>query len=191
VLYFSVRKQHACYVCQYCLFNTGWCKQKFIQSDNQKSVRYLGYGGKLACSILSNLCFMHRFTESTGNLKWHNMTSQFIQITDYYVWIVCHTCNVYSIFVAALTSWTPLGWDGQAAVFYRCGFSFFFFLSFFLPYSQRSQIGCVSCFWTWCGLSANLECRSEMCFTRLAENTGRKNSPSVHHRTTLSGYLCN
>jgi len=25
-----------------------------------------------------------------------------------------------------------------------------------------------------CGLSANLECRSEMCCTRLAENTGRK-----------------
>jgi len=30
----------------------------------------------------------------------------------------------------------------------------------------------------WCGLSANLECRSEMCCTRLAEYTGR---------TTLSG----
>jgi len=27
---------------------------------------------------------------------------------------------------------------------------------------------------TWCGLSANLECRSEMCCTWLAENTGRK-----------------
>jgi len=24
---------------------------------------------------------------------------------------------------------------------------------------------------------------------RLAENTGRKKSPSVHHRTTLSGYI--
>jgi len=27
----------------------------------------------------------------------------------------------------------------------------------------------------WCGLSANLECMSEMCCTRLAQNTGRKN----------------
>ena len=27
-----------------------------------------------------------------------------------------------------------------------------------------------------------------MC-TRLAENTGRKNLPSVHHRKTLSGYI--
>jgi len=37
-------------------------------------------------------------------------------------------------------------------------------------------------------LSANLECMSEMCCTRLAGNTGRKNrqnSPSWHHRTTL------
>jgi len=29
----------------------------------------------------------------------------------------------------------------------------------------------------------------EMCFTRLARNTGRKKSPSAHHRTTLSGYI--
>jgi len=43
------------------------------------------------------------------------------------------------------------------------------------------------------GLSANLRCRSETCYTRLAENTGRKKgakkSPSGHHRTTLSGYI--
>jgi len=48
-------------------------------------------------------------------------------------------------------------------------------------------------FRTWCGLSVNLECRSEMCCTRLAENTGCKNcakkSPSAHHRTTLSSYM--
>jgi len=28
-----------------------------------------------------------------------------------------------------------------------------------------------------------------MCCTRPAENTGRKNLPSAHHRTTLSGYV--
>jgi len=28
-----------------------------------------------------------------------------------------------------------------------------------------------------------------MCCTRFAENTGRKNSPSAHHRTILSGYM--
>ena len=49
---------------------------------------------------------------------------------------------------------------------------------------------------TWCGLSANLECRSEMCCALLAGNAGprktekvAKKSPSLHHRTTLSGYI--
>jgi len=28
-----------------------------------------------------------------------------------------------------------------------------------------------------------------MCCTRLAENAGRKKSPSAHHRTTLLGYI--
>ena len=32
---------------------------------------------------------------------------------------------------------------------------------FFLAYSQPSQIGCLPYFHTWCGLSANLGCRSE------------------------------
>jgi len=57
-----------------------------------------------------------------------------------------------------------------------------------------SEIGCLLKYLhTWCGLSANLECRSEMCCTWLAENTGCKNdakkSPSRHHPTTLSGYI--
>jgi len=63
--------------------------------------------------------------------------------------------------------------------------SFFFF---FFP-AQRSEIGCLPYFHTWCGLSANLECRFEMCCTRLAENTGCKKSPSGYHCTTLSGYI--
>jgi len=54
-----------------------------------------------------------------------------------------------------------------------------FFLLFFLASSQPSQIGCLPYFHTWCGLSANLRCRSETCCARLAENTGRKNSPKI------------
>ena len=50
----------------------------------------------------------------------------------------------------------------------------FSFFLFFLAYSQRSQTGCLPYFHTWCGLSANLECRSEMCCTRLDENAGHK-----------------
>jgi len=64
--------------------------------------------------------------------------------------------------------------------------------SFFLAQSQLLQIGCLPYFHTWCGLSANLRCRSETCCTRVAENTGRKSrqkSPSGHHRTTLLGYV--
>jgi len=68
-------------------------------------------------------------------------------------------------------------------IFSSCGF---LFLLFFVALSQRSEIGCLPYFHTWCGLSADLECRSETCSLK---NTGRKKSPSVHHPTTLSGYI--
>jgi len=44
-------------------------------------------------------------------------------------------------------------------------------------------------FHTWCGLSANLGCRSETCCTQLAENTGRKKSPKNRHLGTIA-QLC-
>jgi len=66
--------------------------------------------------------------------------------------------------------------------------SSFFFL-FFFAYSQRSYTGCLPYFHTWFRLSANIECRSEMCCTRLAENTGRKNSPKIRHLRTIE-QLC-
>ena len=40
-------------------------------------------------------------------------------------------------------------------------------------------------FYTCCGLSASLECRSEMPCTRLAENTRRKKSPKIRHLHNL------
>jgi len=66
--------------------------------------------------------------------------------------------------------------------------SSFFFLFFPRLISAVADWG-LPYFHTWCGLSANLGCRSETCCTRLAENTGRKKSPSGHHCTTLSGYI--
>jgi len=63
--------------------------------------------------------------------------------------------------------------------------SFFFFLA----YSQRSEIGCLPYFRTWCGLSANLECMSETWCTQLAENTGRKNDAKNCHLGTIA-QLC-
>jgi len=82
---------------------------------------------------------------------------------------------------------------GQAIIFSSCCFFLLSFFLFFLTYSQPSHIGCLPCFHTWCSLSANLECRSEMCRIRLTKYTGRKKiakkSPSVHHRTNLSGCI--
>ena len=76
--------------------------------------------------------------------------------------------------------------------FSSCGFFYLLLLtsSFFLACSQPSQIGCLPYFHTWCGLGANLECRSEICCTRLAENTGRKKWPKIrslhgHHHTII------
>jgi len=46
------------------------------------------------------------------------------------------------------------------------------------PYSQ-----------TWCGPSANLECRSETCCARLAENAGPKKSPKFGHLCAIA-QLC-
>ena len=62
----------------------------------------------------------------------------------------------------------------------------FFYLLFFLAYSQPSQIECLPYFYTWCGLSANLECRSETCCTRLAANTGRKKVAKNRHLGTIA-----
>jgi len=98
-------------------------------------------------------------------------------------------------------------------IFSSCGFFFFFllmaphaigqaiifspwflFLSFFFfswhNLSRRRLNVYHTC--TRCGLSANLDCLSEMCCTWLAENTKYKNyaKPAIwHHRTTLSGYI--
>ena len=73
-------------------------------------------------------------------------------------------------------------------------FTLWYLSFFYLFYSSPNLAGrrldvYHSYFHTWCGLSANLECMPEMCCTRLAENTGRKKSPSRHHRTTSSGHV--
>ena len=81
----------------------------------------------------------------------------------------------------------------MAALWNRAGhyISVLWFLLFFLAYSQLLQLqtGCLPYFYTWCGLSANLECRSEMCCTRLAENTGRKKWRKLRHLHTIT-QLC-
>jgi len=73
---------------------------------------------------------------------------------------------------------------------YFCPVCFFFFL--FLAYSQRSQIGWLSYLYMVWPYSANLECMSEMCCTRLAGNADpkiAKNLSSGHHPSILPGYI--
>jgi len=70
--------------------------------------------------------------------------------------------------------WSPYG-IGQTIIFLPCGSSFFLLLCFSSPNLSGRRFLCLPYFHTWCGLSANLGCRSETCCTRLAENTGCKN----------------
>jgi len=69
-------------------------------------------------------------------------------------------------------------WNGAGHYILPCGF--FFYLLFSLPIPSRLA---------WCGLSANLGCRSRTCCTRLVENTGRKKSPKIRNLRTVA-QLC-
>jgi len=84
---------------------------------------------------------------------------------------------------------------GQTIIFLPCDFSLlsaiFFFSSPNLS-GRRLDIYHTSTHGVR-GPSANLECRSEMCCSRLAANTGRKkvakNRHLGHHRTISTGYI--
>ena len=54
---------------------------------------------------------------------------------------------------------------------------------------RRWDVYHTSKFYTWCVPSANLECKSEMCCTRLAANAGRKQSLKNRHLGT-NAQLC-
>jgi len=57
------------------------------------------------------------------------------------------------------------------------------------PVLSRHRLDVYHTSYTWCGLSANLGCRSETCCTQLTENTDRKKSPKIHHLHTIA-HLC-
>ena len=67
---------------------------------------------------------------------------------------------------------------------------FFFFYLFSSPNlsGRRLHIYCTST-QSWCGLSANLECRSEVWCPLLAGNTGHKNDAKNRHLRTTA-HLC-
>jgi len=73
----------------------------------------------------------------------------------------------------------------------RCGHYIFalWFLYFYL-FSPPNLSGCrLPYFYTWCGPSVNLECRSEMCCTWLAANAGPKKVAKNRHLGTIA-QLC-
>jgi len=89
--------------------------------------------------------------------------------------------------------WSPCVADADI-IFLPCGFFPSILLSIFFPRLISAVGDWMSIPYTWCGLTANLECMSEMCCTRLAGNTLRKNEaknrdPSGLQPTTLSDYI--
>ena len=96
--------------------------------------------------------------------------------------------SIQRVYFLCCLLWSPYV-IGQTIIFSSCFFLISCFFFFFLSLSQQSEIGCLPYFHTWCGLSANLECRSEMCCTQLAENTGRKKVDKNRHLGTIA-QLC-
>ena len=78
----------------------------------------------------------------------------------------------------------------MAALHNRCGHYILqlWFLSFFFFPRLFSAVGdwMLPHFHTWCGLSANLECMSEICCMWLAENTWHKNYAKKCHLCTIA-----
>jgi len=85
--------------------------------------------------------------------------------------------------------WPPCVAD--AVIIFSSRFFLLSFLVFSSPNLSRrpSQTGCLPYFYTCCGPSANLECRSEMCCARLAGNAGPKNRKKIRHPGTIA-QLC-
>ena len=89
--------------------------------------------------------------------------------------------------------WLPCIADADI-IFLLCGF--FFLSSFFFFPCLISAVGdwmstTGPYFHTWCGLSANLECRSEMYCTRLAEIKDAKIAISAPSNNFVGSYLRN
>jgi len=85
--------------------------------------------------------------------------------------------------------WPPYG-IGQPTIFLPCSLvCSFFLLPFFVAYSQRSEIGCLPYFHTWCArivriLNAGLKCAAGGSPKIQDAKKSPKNSPSGHHNDT-------
>ena len=98
------------------------------------------------------------------------------------LWLIVHLFMVFTIFdpspltvcINCSFLWPPYV-TGQAIIFLPVvSIVFFFFFVFFYHFSSSNLSGHILNVYIQCDPTANLECRSEMCCSRLAANTGRK-----------------
>ena len=106
--------------------------------------------------------------------------------------VLCIITQFTLAYLLILGSVSSLLWRGRHAQQMRTLYFCFFFLSFFprLISGVADWMSTILLHMVW--LSANLECRSEMCCMPIAEMQdpkNRQNSPSGHHRATSSGYI--
>jgi len=97
---------------------------------------------------------------------------------------VCCNCALCTIIMADFVVDADI-------IFLPCGFILLYSIFFYSPPNlsgRRLHIYCTST-QSWCGLSANLECRSEVCCPLLAGNTGHKNDAKNRHLRTTA-HLC-
>jgi len=90
-----------------------------------------------------------------------------------------------------LLLWPPYG-IGQAIIFSSCGIYLLSSSSFFPRLISAAAHATLDVYHTsthGVDLCANLECRSETCCARLAENSGPKKSPKIGHLGTIA-QLC-
>ena len=91
-------------------------------------------------------------------------------------------------FHAVVCLWSPYV-IGRPYIFSCCGLLLLLFFFFFPRLISAAADWMSAILPTWCGLSANLRCRSETCCRRLTENTGRKKGAKNRHLGTIA-QLC-
>jgi len=164
----------------------------FIKLDHGHHVPYTYLFGVLYSNALWNKDSWHRrsVTVLHANLAWlwpgrHRHCDWPVAWLSSLSEIMCecwwrtlwHECSLWSPYVIA-----------QTIIFLPCDF---YLLSFFprLISAAIDWISTILVFYTWRGPSANLECRSQTCCTRLAGNTGRKNDAKNRHLRTTAQLL--
>ena len=165
-------------------------KDMVVTNDRWGDGTTCHHGGYYTCQDRYNPGQLNDFCTLFGHVIMKSLWTLVIMVTFAFCsvlcWMrqsLCWLSNLLSLL------WLPCITDVNILFYYTAVVSSSLFLLFFLIYSQRSQIACLPYFNTWCGLSGNLECRSEMCCMRLTGNTDPKNDAKNRHLRTIA-QLC-